>query len=80
MQRTGVAGKRVAALTQSILAKAFRGELVPTEAELAAAEGRDFESAAELLERIRSESQAPVKKAAARRDKPLAHARGSEGI
>jgi type I restriction enzyme S subunit len=78
--RVEVARKRVAALTQSILAKAFRGELVPTEAELAAAEGREFESAAELLERIRSESQPLVRKAAARREKPLAHARGSEGI
>jgi type I restriction enzyme S subunit len=34
---------------QSVLAKAFRGELVPTEAELAAREGRPFESAAQLL-------------------------------
>jgi len=40
-------------LTQALLAKAFRGELVPTEAELAGVEGRDFESAGELLERIR---------------------------
>jgi len=42
-------------LPQSILAKAFRGELVPTEAELARREGRDFEPASVLLERIRSE-------------------------
>jgi hypothetical protein len=34
---------------QSVLAKAFRGELVTTEAELAAREGRPFESAAQLL-------------------------------
>ena len=46
--------RRIDGLTQSILAKAFRGELVPTEAELAAREGRDYESAAQLLERIRS--------------------------
>ena len=39
-------------LTQSILAKTFRGELVPTEAELAELEGRSFESAEELLVRI----------------------------
>jgi type I restriction enzyme S subunit len=45
---------QVDALTQSILAKAFRGELVPTEAELAAREGRAYESAAQLLERIRA--------------------------
>ena len=42
-------------LTQAILAKAFRGELVPTEAELARQEGRDYEPASVLLERIRSE-------------------------
>lgn len=41
-------------LTQSILAKAFRGELVPTEAELARSEGRDYEPASKLLERIRT--------------------------
>lgn len=39
-------------LTQSVLAKAFRGELVPTEAELARREKRSFESASELLARI----------------------------
>lgn len=42
-------------LTQSILSKAFRGELVPTEAELARREGRDYEPASLLLERIRAE-------------------------
>jgi type I restriction enzyme, S subunit len=36
---------RAAKLTQAILAKAFRGELVPTEAELAIREGRPCESA-----------------------------------
>ena len=51
------ARKRVDALTQSILAKAFRGELVPTEAELAEAEGPPFESAEQLLSRIRSERE-----------------------
>jgi type I restriction enzyme, S subunit len=45
-------------LTQSILAKAFRGELVPTEAELARIDGREYESASALLERIRSERDA----------------------
>jgi type I restriction enzyme S subunit len=44
----------VGRLTQSLLAKAFRGELVPTEAELARREGRRYESASELLERIRA--------------------------
>jgi type I restriction enzyme S subunit len=45
--------KRVDTITQSILAKAFRGGLVPTEAELAAREGRTYESAEQLLQRIR---------------------------
>jgi type I restriction enzyme S subunit len=44
------------ALAQGILAKAFRGELVPNEAELARAEGRDYESAEALLARIHSKS------------------------
>lgn len=42
-------------LSQSILARAFRGELVTTEAELARQEGRDYEPASALLERIRQE-------------------------
>lgn len=40
-------------LTPALLAKAFRGELVPTEAELAEKEGRDYESGDVLLNRIR---------------------------
>lgn len=44
--------KRVDSITQAILGKAFRGELVPTEFELTKAEGRAFESAEEPLERI----------------------------
>jgi type I restriction enzyme S subunit len=44
-------------LTQAILAKAFCGELVPTEAELARREGRDYEPASVLLERIRVERE-----------------------
>jgi type I restriction enzyme S subunit len=44
---------RAEKLTQAILAKAFRGELVPTEAELARHEGRSYEPAPVLLERIR---------------------------
>jgi type I site-specific restriction endonuclease len=39
-------------LPQSILAKGFRGELVPTEAERARREGREYEPASVLLERI----------------------------
>jgi type I restriction enzyme, S subunit len=60
--------KRVAAgtrmgerLTHAILTKAFRGELVPTEAELARTEGRSYETALELLSRI------------AQHPKPVAH-------
>jgi len=49
--------KRVDSITQAILAKAFRGELVPTEFELAKAEGRSFESAEELLARIKRNGQ-----------------------
>jgi type I restriction enzyme S subunit len=45
---------RAEKLTQAILAKAFCGELVPTKAELARREGRDFEHASALLERIRA--------------------------
>lgn len=48
-------------LTQSVLAKAFRGELVPTEAELARQEGRDYEPAAVLLERIQAERESRPK-------------------
>ncbi len=43
---------RAERLPQAILARAFRGELVPTEADLAAKEGRDYEPASVLLERI----------------------------
>lgn len=52
-RRVEGATARVEKLTQSVLAKAFRGELVPTEAELARREGREYEPASVLLERIR---------------------------
>lgn len=39
-------------LARASHAKAFRGELVPTEAAVAADEGREFESAEQLLERL----------------------------
>jgi type I restriction enzyme, S subunit len=48
-------------LQQSILAKAFRGELVPTEAELARREGRAYEPAAVLLERILAARAEPAR-------------------
>ncbi len=48
---------RAEKLTRAILAKAFRGELVPTEAELARRERRPYESASELLARIKAQSE-----------------------
>jgi type I restriction enzyme, S subunit len=54
--KLAAARRRVDALTQAVLAKAFRGELVPTEAELARREGRDYEPASALLERVRAEA------------------------
>jgi type I restriction enzyme S subunit len=57
-KRVAAATVRADKLMQAILAKAFRGELVPTEAELARREGRDYEPASVLLERIRAERQA----------------------
>jgi len=46
-------------LSASILAKAFRGELVISEAELARREGRVYETAEELLARIKNERTQP---------------------
>jgi type I restriction enzyme, S subunit len=54
--RVAAATARAEKLTQAILAKAFRGELVPTEAELARRAGRTYEPASAPLERIRAES------------------------
>jgi len=56
--RVRAATARVEKITQAILAKAFRGELVPTEAELARQEGRDYEPASVLLERIKAQKRA----------------------
>jgi type I restriction enzyme, S subunit len=64
------ATKQADKLTQAILAKAFRGELVATEAELARREGRSFEPASALLARIQAGRQvndANVHKARKRR-------------
>lgn len=58
-RRIAKARERVEKLTQSILAKAFRGELVPTEAELARLEGREYEMAEQLLIRIKKEKEKP---------------------
>lgn len=51
-RRVKTATEKTEKLTQAILSKAFRGELVPTEAELARIEGRDYETAKELLGRV----------------------------
>jgi type I restriction enzyme S subunit len=55
--RVTAATARAEKLTQAILAKAFRGELVPTEAELARREGRSYEPASALVDRIRAERE-----------------------
>jgi type I restriction enzyme S subunit len=59
-KRVAAATARAEKLKQSILAKAFRGELVPTEAELARRDGRIYEPASALLGRIKSEENSPV--------------------
>jgi len=51
------AGERAERLTQAILAKTFRGELVPTEAELAREEGRSYEPASVLLTKIKTQRE-----------------------
>jgi len=54
---------RAERLPQSVLARAFRGELVLAEAQLAAEEGREYEAASALLERIQElrKQQKPAK-------------------
>lgn len=47
---------------QSILAKAFSGEIVETEAEIARKEGRDYETAEVLIEKIKAEKKISKKK------------------
>ena len=70
--RTTAARKRVDALTQAVLAKAFRGELVPTEAALARRDSRLYEPAADLLARHRSSATAVTKPARGRTSKGTA--------
>jgi type I restriction enzyme S subunit len=53
--KVAAATARADRLTQAVLARAFRGELVPTEAELARTEGRGYDTASDLLARIRAE-------------------------
>lgn len=66
-RRLGAATARAERLPQSILSKAFRGELVSTEAELARAEGRSYESAEDLLKRVREASETVAKPKPGRR-------------
>lgn len=67
------ASRNIDKLAQSILTKAFRGELVPTEAELARREGREYEHASVLLERIKKERESQVtSKAERKRMRPRA--------
>ncbi len=51
-RRLTVASAHAQRLPQAIFSKAFSGELVPTEAELARLEGRTYETAEELLKRV----------------------------
>jgi type I restriction enzyme S subunit len=76
-QRAKSALRPVQLLTQSILARAFRGELVPTEAELARREGRTYEPADELLIRLAS-SNGEMKRSRGKRVSRRATASGEE--
>ena len=57
-QRLESATAHTERIAQSIRVRALEGELVPTEAELARREGRDYEPASALLECIRSDWEA----------------------
>jgi type I restriction enzyme, S subunit len=61
--KVAAAREKTEKLRQSILAKAFSGELVETEAEIARREGREYETAEVLLERIKKEKGKNGKKA-----------------
>lgn len=55
-QHVDQAGERLDHLNRSVLAKAFRGELVETEAQRARREDRDYETAGELLNRVKEKT------------------------
>ena len=63
------ARERTEKLRQSVLAKAFSGKLVEIEAELARRDGRDYEPAEVLLERIKAEQGKSGKKGKAAKGK-----------
>jgi len=78
--RVAAATARVEKITQAVLVKAFRGELVPTEAELARQEGRDYEPASVLLHRIRAERAAASDKPDTKsRRSSRAHSKSTKG-
>jgi type I restriction enzyme S subunit len=68
-RRVQVTTVRAEKLPQAILAGAFSGELVLTEADLARAEGRAYEPASALIDRIRA-GKAPAVAAASKRTRP----------
>ena len=68
--RVRAARIRVERLRQVILARAFQGELVPTEAQVAAEEGREYEPASVLLGRAQE----------LRQQKPTKRGRGGKGM
>jgi len=70
-KRVAAATARAEKLSQSILAKAFRGELVPTEAELARRERRSYEPASDLLARIKSDRESKQASQKVRRNRNL---------
>lgn len=54
-------------LSQAVLEKAFKGELVPTEAELARQENRSYEPATELLARLKTSVNGETKRPRSRK-------------
>ena len=77
-----VAAATAGKLTQAMLAKAFCGEPVPTEAELARREGRSYEPASVSLERIRQQraAQVPARRGRAARQFRLPSGAGGESM
>jgi type I restriction enzyme S subunit len=67
-------------LKQSVLTKAFRGELVTTEAELAQSEGREFESAEQLLDRTKNARATPVKHRGVAQHAPITRRSGTRAL
>lgn len=58
LRKWGPSGKRAKRRNQTILAKAFTGELVETKTDLSYHEIRDYEPTSVLLERIAAETDA----------------------